>query len=626
MSKSHTIKSISVSGGFLDGMTIRFNDHLNCIIGGRGTGKTTVLEFIRYVLNLKDEGYLSPKRLFDLERLIQANLENGQLSIELLTKSNVQYSAKRKSGEDKNLIFDENGNPLQISFGRNQVFDAEIFSQNDIENAAVDPESQIKILDQFREGDLAEMEREINELLQKLVINASGILGYERQLAGFEDDQEEIAGIEEKLKAIKIETGDDDSELSGLEKNMQFFQREIQTTGNLSDLLSKASVNINEWFRNLTRNLSDSFPRAILNGPHKELFENLREVRDEGITDIEKHIQSIFELLDNLRREAVHVNLSIESDQSSTQDELNEVLAKHQEVRGQMEERNKLVKQLQALVSRRDQQQEQLASLKDLREQHIKLTDSLSELRDRRFAIRTEIADYLNERLNPMIRISIVPQGNMETYKERLLEAMKGSKIQYSRMVDKIVQHVSPMEFARLVQNGQVEELQRRLDIDRDRANKLVVQLQNTQEIFDIEAVEVNDRPVIELLDGKQYKDTASLSTGQKCTAILPILLLESEKPLIIDQPEDNLDNAFVYETVVKSIRESKKTRQLIFVTHNPNIPVLGNAEKVFVLRSDGKQGCIVSEGNVDEVKGEIETLLEGGAEAFEERRKRYGH
>jgi len=294
MAKSHRIKSLKITGGFLNGTKINFSENLNCIIGGRGTGKTTVLEFIRYALNLKDEGYLSPKRAFDLEKLIQANLANGHIDINLTTKSNIQYSAKRKSGEDKNLIFDDKGNPLQISFGRNQVFDAEIFSQNDIENAAVDPDSQIKILDQFRESNLAEIEREIYEILQKLVTNASGILGYERQLAGFEDDQEEIAGIEEKLKAIKIETGDDDSELSGLEKKMPFFQREIQTTGNLSELLSKAAETIDEWFRNLTRNLTDGFPRAVLCGSHREIFDNLRQARDEGMAEIEQNIQKIF--------------------------------------------------------------------------------------------------------------------------------------------------------------------------------------------------------------------------------------------------------------------------------------------------------------------------------------------
>jgi ABC-type lipoprotein export system ATPase subunit len=105
--------------------------------------------------------------------------------------------------------------------------------------------------------------------------------------------------------------------------------------------------------------------------------------------------------------------------------------------------------------------------------------------------------------------------------------------------------------------------------------------------------VELYDKPIIELKDGQDYKDSSQLSTGQKCTTILPILLLESENPLLVDQPEDNLDNAFIYETVVKSLREAKGKRQLIFVTHNPNIPVLGDSERVFVLRSTGRKAKI---------------------------------
>jgi hypothetical protein len=106
----------------------------------------------------------------------------------------------------------------------------------------------------------------------------------------------------------------------------------------------------------------------------------------------------------------------------------------------------------------------------------------------------------------------------------------------------------------------------------------------------------------------------------------LPILLLDSDRPLLIDQPEDNLDNAFIYETVVRNIAEVKNGRQLIFVTHNPNIPVLGDAERVFVTESDGQRGRVRVAGNVDEVKTEIEQILEGGAAAFLERKRRYGH
>jgi ABC-type uncharacterized transport system ATPase subunit len=252
--------------------------------------------------------------------------------------------------------------------------------------------------------------------------------------------------------------------------------------------------------------------------------------------------------------------------------------------------------------------------------------DKLSELCDQRCRVRDGIATQINGQLGPMIRVRIVPMGNTSEYQTILIEAMKRSQMQYARIVDRIVARIPPTELARLIQNGQVDELMEKLEIDRERANKIIAQLQNTRELFSIEAVELYDKPLIELKDGADYKAADRLSTGQKCTTILPILLLESVKPLLIDQPEDNLDNAFVYDTVVKGILSAKTNRQLIFVTHNPNIPVLGDAEKVVVLRSDGDHGEVAGEGSVDIVKKDIETILEGGSEAFEERRRRYGH
>lgn len=94
----------------------------------------------------------------------------------------------------------------------------------------------------------------------------------------------------------------------------------------------------------------------------------------------------------------------------------------------------------------------------------------------------------------------------------------------------------------------------------------------------------------------------------------------------MVDQPEDNLDNAFIYNNVVKALQDAKGTRQVIFVTHNPNIPVLGDAERVFVLESDGKRGHTRRVGTVDECKTDIEAILEGGREAFLQRKARYGY
>src|SRR3989442_1212816 len=120
------------------------------------------------------------------------------------------------------------------------------------------------------------------------------------------------------------------------------------------------------------------------------------------------------------------------------------------------------------------------------------------------------------------------------------------------------------------------------------------------------------------------FKDASDLSRGQKCTALLPILLARRDNPLIIDQPEDNLDNHFIFETVVNAVQRMKKRRQMIFITHNANIPVLAEAELVLVMTSDGRVGAIERRGTVDECREQIIDLLEGGREAFELRSKRY--
>jgi ABC-type protease/lipase transport system fused ATPase/permease subunit len=95
---------------------------------------------------------------------------------------------------------------------------------------------------------------------------------------------------------------------------------------------------------------------------------------------------------------------------------------------------------------------------------------------------------------------------------------------------------------------------------------------------------------------------------------------------LLVDQPEDNLDNRFISEAVVEAILKMKSRRQMIFVTHNPNIPVLGDAERVFVLDSDGAMARKANEGTVDECKREIVNLLEGGENAFKVRKCRYAY
>ena len=99
-------------------------------------------------------------------------------------------------------------------------------------------------------------------------------------------------------------------------------------------------------------------------------------------------------------------------------------------------------------------------------------------------------------------------------------------------------------------------------------------------------------------MDGADYKEIDVLSMGQRCTAILPVILRHMERVIILDQPEDHLDNAFVVKTLVKSIISRSQTAQSIIATHNPNIPVLGNAALVVHMDSDGRAALLDRQGS----------------------------
>lgn len=108
---------------------------------------------------------------------------------------------------------------------------------------------------------------------------------------------------------------------------------------------------------------------------------------------------------------------------------------------------------------------------------------------------------------------------------------------------------------------------------------------------------------------------------------MLPLIALAETDPLVIDQPEDNLDNAMVGDTLTRILADLKERRQIIVSTHNPNIVVGGDAEQVIVLDAPGAHRAEVTHtGSIDDEKiiGAVLTIMEGGREAFIARRKRY--
>ena len=142
-----------------------------------------------------------------------------------------------------------------------------------------------------------------------------------------------------------------------------------------------------------------------------------------------------------------------------------------------------------------------------------------------------------------------------------------------------------------------------------------------------IATVAVEDYVTFSLLDGSDHKDIADLSTGQRCTVILPLVLRHTDRLLIVDQPEDHIDNAFIVDTLIRSILARASDGQILFSTHNANIPVLGNADFVVQLGSDGKRGFPLAAAplGTGQIVNAITLVMEGGAEAFQRRATFYG-
>ena len=150
------------------------------------------------------------------------------------------------------------------------------------------------------------------------------------------------------------------------------------------------------------------------------------------------------------------------------------------------------------------------------------------------------------------------------------------------------------------------------------------------QSLYTLFTILPEDRVEIKITNEVEEIDINEGSPGQKSAAILAFILNQGTEPIIIDQPEDDLDNSLIISLVVETVRNLKIRRQIIIVTHNPNIPVLGDAEGIVVLDRD-KHGKVVFKDNkkagcIEEklIKKGICEIMEGGLTAFKKRESKY--
>ncbi len=268
----------------------------------------------------------------------------------------------------------------------------------------------------------------------------------------------------------------------------------------------------------------------------------------------------------------------------------------------------------------------------ELQKQRKSILDELSARRADRSAQFARALKKLNKRLAGKVRLEVKAESDRRPVIDFLLSCRPDGVGEARLSWVKEADDFSPVKLAEMIRAGIDALRNAQWGVTPTVADALVRLPQD--QVLQLEELELPDLINIELNiahdeDRENFRPLDKLSTGQQCTAILHLLLLQNLDPLIMDQPEDNLDNAFIADRIVAELRSAKIARQFLFATHNANIPVFGDAEWIggFEAANDQARMPIESQGAIDvpEVRNKAAVILEGGRAAFNQRKTKYG-
>ena len=606
------IEAIRVEGGMLDGFEQKFAQGLNVLIGGRGTGKSSVIELIRFCLGATS--YTDSSHQQSSEHALGV-LGDGKVII-TVNDGQQQFDLSRTAQDEQ----------PEADLSANLPF---VFSQSEIETIGLHSHSRLRLIDDFVRG---EASRKSNEgpLVSKVRSFTSEIKAL---LAEIDDVKEKTAALPklatELDAAKKLSTAQ-----SGVHKEI-IAQRsalggltpQVAAAGVRAETITRVSDRLAQW--------TQKIDTLLENKPAIEPWPTQAGTADE-LADLRKReklaLSRMMEGLDQLRE--VAVELERKKQAASTQRAGLENRAR--DIRQKIEEKQKgasaldkrigdLTQQISVLKSLVELKRERDLRLQQIVQQRSTLLDRMLKGRQGRTTERETVTEQLNEELGPAIRLTIAPLSQHREYVSALSAALRGSGLRYNELADRIANLFTPQEIAQLAESRDIGTISSTLEITEERALRLCDALR-TDSASALFTVAVEDDVQVELMDGTDYKGIDFLSMGQRCTAILPIILSHKERIIILDQPEDHLDNAFVVGTLIQAVIGRATGAQTIIATHNPNIPVLGDAARVIHLDSDGTRCFAHAAGPVNHGKivDAITTIMEGGREAFKRRSEFY--
>lgn len=601
------IEKLEVEEGFLDGLVLDFSPGLNVIIGPRGTGKTSIVELIRFCLDV--DAFTSESQEAARTHALSV-LGTGRVALTL------------RAGRDRISVLRAGADAAPRRSSAAPGGRVTVLSQKEIEQIGLDAFGRLRLIDDFAvdageksqsEAQCASRIRSLTSRLQTLAseiaetadaIESLGQLQLDLKVA--QEEESRILGSVESAKAEQEQLEVLSTELDELTRSQVIFDRSLQDARTWRERLRdfvRSGLLLPEWPGD---------------GDEPEELQAVRTAVRETLRQLGTSLESVDLALSGLmrREELTRVRQAELGDRAR---ELRRSLDAVTKGAGAAAARVALLRErLAVLQPTRDRLASLRSQLAEVQEARREALDEMDEVREARYRERCAIASTLNERLGPRINVGVIRYGFPNEYTSAIANALRGTRLHYNQLAPILARAVSPRELVEAAENGDVAGLTSIAGLDADRAARVVeaVRADGGQVIL---TAPLEDAIELRLLDGSDYKPSDELSTGQRCTVVLPILLEQHDRVLVIDQPEDHLDNGFIVETVVRAIRDRSPEEQIILATHNANIPVLGDARQVIVLDSDGRNGFVSSAAPLEDdiTVAAIERIMEGGREAF---------
>ena len=598
-------------------LNCRFSPFLNAIIGGRGSGKSTLLEFMRLVLrrdnDIPDDLIKESRQYFDVGG---ANLliEDSKISL-IYRKGEVRYRLNWSPNPDCPSLEEEKDDTWKSCDGEiKSLFPVRIYSQKEIFELAKEPSGLIDSIDEAPEIDAARLKTRNRDLVNKY----KQIEGKRRELNDKIAEENRLRG-EFNDHARQIEQ----IEKSGHKEVLQNYRERQQQLNELDSLESKW-----EEIRDRLLETQGAIAPADFNAQH---FSKHTDILSAIETTNEKW-QSIHDKLSELIQEAnsVVAEWQTEKNVAPWMQELKSEIDQYEKSRSDLEQQDIDPKGYNLLLTQQKSIQKELDLINEyqslLQTLESEKKDVFDQIKENRKTLSEKRQEFLTSVLhdNQFVGIEILPFG--EEWDE--IEDEIRSILQCPDRFDKDIE--SLRDIHQQNDDQKIEKLKDAIKGIRNgniaaKDNRFATHLKALpqESISDFLTWFPGDN--LEVTYGPDRQRIQQGSPGQKTAALLAFILSYGDEPLLLDQPEDDLDNKLIYDLIVRQLRETKTKRQVIVVTHNANIVVNGDAEMVLPLEVVRGQTYVQQPASVQEkkVRESICNILEGGEKAFEQRYRR---